>query len=217
MTYKLQAMVALLLSSQLAFAGFGSFGKKEESSGSGNAQKVQTELVNEYKTSLVKELEAKSLILEALGDKEASAKLKTEAEAFASSGIQGVDALKNAINTSEGSDKAVEEQMAKTEGLDKDSAKKFSEGIASYGQAVYFSKDLLPKLSDFSTQASKEIKAAGFTGAKKAKDQLGVGLYMSSKLPSHYINLATTGSKFVKWGESKGVETPKEASSSFDI
>lgn len=207
--YKKVSILAAILLPVSLFAGFGGMklpGVGKETKESSNtvevdASQLQDSLVKDYLEASTNISMAQEKLLEAYGQKELAAKLKTLREEVLSADKPSKQDLKRQSEVTDEANEVIAQNLGQEAELDEAGKKLYQESVPHMVKGSVGIAKLSKSAGDFADNAKDEIKAAGMMGAAKVKQKLDVGLYVAPRVPKLVGNTMKTAKMLVSYGK----------------
>jgi hypothetical protein len=190
--------------------GLPKIGGSDDSAGTSNAETMdsvmtqQDSLVKTYQLSMVDILSAQVLLLEAHGMKEEAAKVASAAEALGKGAVDKNEFDKT-MELSESANEDISKKMGEQEALTSDGRKMYQEALFPYASGIGKMAQLKPELEKFMQSASAQVKSASMMDKLKVKKKLDVGMYLATKAPGYFTDVASTTNKILTYANKQGV------------
>ena len=172
-----------------------------------DAMGIQNDLVSAYVDGNKYDLEAKSIIADALGLKEQAATLKMASESINEGNVKDIDA--NRVKT-EDAQKAIDKKMTESEALSDESKAKIGESLVCLTKCVVSYKKAADLSQGALESAQAVVKNAPITQMVTIKKKLDPVLTIAPKVPSDLPSVVETTSRYVQFARSAGVEPPSD-------
>ncbi|MDB4409595.1 hypothetical protein N9235_02130 [Gammaproteobacteria bacterium] len=190
--------------------GLPKFGSSDDSAGTSNVETMdsvmtqQDSLVKTYQSSMGDILSAQALLLEAHDKKEEAAKVASAAEAMGK-GTVDKNEFEKTMELSESASEIISMKMGEQVELTSEGRKKYQESLLPYASGIGKMAQLKPELEKFMESASAQVKSASMMGKLKVKGKLDVGMYLATKAPGYFTNVASTTKEILTYANKQGV------------
>ena len=190
--------------------GLPKFGGSDDSADTSNAETMdsviaqQDSLVKTYQLSMGDILSAQALLLEAHGMKEKAAKVASEAEVLGKGAVDKNE-FEKIMELSESANEDLSKKMGEEEALTSDGRKMYQEALLPYASGIGKMAQLKPELEKFMQSASAQVKSASMMSKLKVKKKLDVGMYLATKAPGYFTNVASTTKEILTYANKQGV------------
>lgn len=185
----------------------GASAKKSASVSMEDAVSSQADLVQAYSNGVKLNLQTQSIMADALGLKDESAKLLTAAESINEGNAKGIDAT---VAGTKSQSEAVANKMAEGGELSGESKKLVGKSLVTMGLSLVSYKQAAGKAKDSLDMAQSVIKSASMTQKLSAKDTLSPVLSIAPKVPGDLVNIASVAKKYIDFAKSAGIKPPSD-------
>ncbi len=207
MKFRVLALAAALFS--IVFAGCSAVSVPGagggSSSGTGSLKTQQDEIVLVFRSSLSDILEAKAILLEALGKKNESDLLIATAKQLKSGNTDEGD-LKSAMDTDGAVTNAIKEALAKADMLDAEKAAIAKQAVLPFISGNVKMASSLVAASSFLKDTTQAIRNNPMSAAK-LKSEFAVGIYVASTMPPYVKANAEVISITIDLLKKSGIDT----------